>query len=54
MTSPEKAVVPLLWANKIAVIDLVKGNVDEKSFNFMGHAMVELYLFKETNLLCIN
>ena len=54
MISPEKAAVPLPWVNKIAVINLVKKNVGEINFNFMGHVMVELYLFKETNLLCIN
>ena len=53
MISPEKVAVPLPIANKIAVIDLVKKNIGETNFNFMGQEM-ELYLFKESRLLCIN
>ena len=47
MISPDKAAVPLPWANKITFIDLVQRTVGETKFNFMGQVMVELYLFKE-------
>ena len=46
--------VPLPKQNKIALIDLVSAMVNEYSFNFLGSNMIELYLFKESKLICVN
>ena len=50
----DKALVPLILANKLAVIDLINQNISEIHFDFLGRVMVELYIFKESSLVCIN
>ena len=50
----DKVLVPLAEGKKLAIIDLVNQNVSEIHFEFLGHVMVELYLFKESNLVCIH
>ena len=49
----DKVLIPLVEVKKLAVIDLVSQNVNAIDFNFLGKVGVELYLFKESNLVCI-
>ena len=49
----DKVLVPLLQREKLAVIDLVNQKVSETDFKFLWQVMVEPYLFKESNLVCI-
>ena len=49
----DKVLVPLLQREKLAVIDLVNQKVSETDFKFLWQVMVEPYLFKEFNLVCI-
>ena len=55
-TEKDKVLVPLVEGKKLAVINLVSQNVSGTHFEFLGQVMVmvELYLFKESSLVCIN
>ena len=55
----DKALITLAKAHKLAIIDLVSQEVSEIPFNFLKdnsfiEFMCTLYLFKESNLVCLH
>ena len=53
MISPEKVMVPLRSENILAIVNLVRKTVEEIPFSFMGFVDLQLYLFDNTNLICV-